>query len=416
MDRALAEKVDAVLLAGDLVDRDNRYFESYGPLESGFRRLAEGGIDIVAVAGNHDYDTLPRLFRSLARDPGLESRLHFLGAEGCWESLDLTREDGEVLRVLGWSFPAEHVRRSPFADRAPDPSTDAVTIGLLHADLDQPRSPYAPLSASDLEGRPEALWVLGHIHSGRWIEKPGCPPVLYAGSPQPLDPAETGEHSVALVTLDGSSCIGIERCLLATVRYDTVSVDVTGADDGEMLEEGILGALRAHADGLDAAAGSLRHLCCRVRLEGSTPLHGTLEDRLGGLLDDLHRPVGRLEVHVEKVDCDTRPALVLEDLARSLDAPGVLARLLLSLEGRAEYPGADALVKECIERLQRVYRARPYQLLRSRSSSGVLSGNPREEGEAARLETPTADLARQLLRRQGLLLLDALLAQKGPAA
>jgi hypothetical protein len=50
---AIAERVDLVALSGDLVDRANRYFEAFGPLEAGVRRLTAAGIPTVAVAGNH---------------------------------------------------------------------------------------------------------------------------------------------------------------------------------------------------------------------------------------------------------------------------------------------------------------------------------------------------------------------------
>src|SRR5690606_31256677 len=41
VDRAIAERVDLVAVSGDLVDRANRYFEAYGPLERGLERLKE---------------------------------------------------------------------------------------------------------------------------------------------------------------------------------------------------------------------------------------------------------------------------------------------------------------------------------------------------------------------------------------
>ena len=46
---AVEQGIDLVALSGDLVDRDNRFFEALGPLERGLGRLAEAGIDTVAV-------------------------------------------------------------------------------------------------------------------------------------------------------------------------------------------------------------------------------------------------------------------------------------------------------------------------------------------------------------------------------
>ena len=90
--------------------------------------------------------------------------------------------------------------------------------------------------------------------------------------------------------------------------------------------------------------------------------------------------MGEIGVHLEKVDLQTRPVIALEELARSTDVPGSLARMLLSLE-EGDLPGEHVdLVRSTLERLQRVYRASPYQPLRSGVAS-VASGNPWEDGE-----------------------------------
>mgnify|MGYP002763171153 FL=1 len=57
----MQQHVDAVALTGDVVDNENATYESLGPLQKGLSRLGEAGIDTIAVAGNHDYDALPRL-------------------------------------------------------------------------------------------------------------------------------------------------------------------------------------------------------------------------------------------------------------------------------------------------------------------------------------------------------------------
>ena len=61
VDWALANDIDAVALAGDVVERLEDRFEAYGHLERGVRRLVDAGISVVGVAGNHDVLALPRL-------------------------------------------------------------------------------------------------------------------------------------------------------------------------------------------------------------------------------------------------------------------------------------------------------------------------------------------------------------------
>ena len=68
VDSAIREKADLLVLAGDIVERDNRYFEAWAPLKAGVIRLLHAGLTIAAVAGNHDSEILPKLHDDLRRD------------------------------------------------------------------------------------------------------------------------------------------------------------------------------------------------------------------------------------------------------------------------------------------------------------------------------------------------------------
>src|SRR3954469_17173730 len=76
---AIDERVDLVALSGDIVDRENRYYEAIGPLERGLRALAKEGIPVFAVSGNHDHDVLPRVADALG---GFDSGFRLLGRGG----------------------------------------------------------------------------------------------------------------------------------------------------------------------------------------------------------------------------------------------------------------------------------------------------------------------------------------------
>ncbi|MFQ5457700.1 MAG: exonuclease SbcCD subunit D, partial [Myxococcota bacterium] len=53
VDLAITKKVSAVLFAGDIVESTNARFEALRPLENAVSRLAEAGIPVLGVAGNH---------------------------------------------------------------------------------------------------------------------------------------------------------------------------------------------------------------------------------------------------------------------------------------------------------------------------------------------------------------------------
>ncbi|MEX2501888.1 MAG: metallophosphoesterase, partial [Trueperaceae bacterium] len=185
---ATEEACDVVCLSGDVADQSNKFWEAIGPLEAGVTTLAEAGIQVVAVTGNHDHDVLPRLADQLP-----DGLLTLLGRGGRWERTTLEGDDGRPsLHLDGWSFPKARVTDDPLA--AYDlPHDGAVpTLGLVHGDLDLSTSPYAPLSRERLRRAAPDAWLLGHVHvpglhdldAGGWA--------LYPGSPQAQDPGEPG--------------------------------------------------------------------------------------------------------------------------------------------------------------------------------------------------------------------------------
>src|SRR6056297_3807858 len=76
----ISENIDVVVLAGDVVEHANRYFEAASALENGLRQLDDAGVSVFLVSGNHDYDVLP----SILKDHEFEN-VKLLGENGEWE-------------------------------------------------------------------------------------------------------------------------------------------------------------------------------------------------------------------------------------------------------------------------------------------------------------------------------------------
>jgi predicted phosphodiesterase len=389
VETAVERRVDLVALSGDLVDRANRFFEAVGPLERGLQRLAAAGIPAVAVAGNHDCDVLPKVARSLG------GALRLLGEGGRWEEMTIERGGAPALRVVGWSFPGEHVHASPLAGIPPRTPDGVPVLGLLHGDLDQPSSPYAPLARADLRATGVWFWLLGHVHAPR-LHAEAPVPLLYPGSPQALDPGETGPHGAWLLEMLPHRAPVAVPLPLSTVRYDALDVDVDGVEDADEMDLRITETVRAHAQRVaDAGCGPLRHVHCRLRLVGRTRLHGGIEARVGARVADLRQAHGDVLATVERLEVATRPAVDLAELERGTDAPGLLARLLVALDGGGPDASQQRLMADLAARATAARRSAAYQAL----------ADP----------APDPAYLRDLARRQALLLLDALLAQKEAA-
>lgn len=357
VDMAIQENVDLVCLSGDVADQDNKFWEAIGPLEQGIQRLAVAGIRTVAVSGNHDYDVLPRLANQLPPEQFI-----LLGRGGKWERHTISLNDKPVLHIDGWSFPSRRVVDSPLHayDLAPDPNTPI--LGLVHGDLGVADSPYAPLELLRLQSLPVAGWLLGHIHASRLINDSGRPWVLYPGSPQALDPGETGLHGVWLVELESGKLHAPTQLPLSSVRYASLEIDLTDAADTSDLEDRILNGIRGEVERIAAESEPhLVHLSLRLRLVGSTPVSHSVREVAKSVTEDLSLQFGNTSLSIEKTNVETTPSIDLEEYATSThSAPGALARLLLNLEQEDTSDEVQTLIHRARRELEQVHRHRDF--------------------------------------------------------
>ena len=185
---AVDRKVQAVVLAGDVVDHDEDRFEAFGHLSRGTATLVEHGIRVLGVAGNHDHVALPRL---ADRIPDFT----LLGRDCTWQRVEL-----EGVDLIGWSFNSRHHAgdplESPGLQTALDARrSDALCLGVLHGDLDQSQSRYAPVRTEDLAQHPVSGWFLGHIHQPHDLTQ--ARPIGYLGSLVGLDRSEMSSSFVS---------------------------------------------------------------------------------------------------------------------------------------------------------------------------------------------------------------------------
>lgn len=353
VDHVIAAGLDAVVLAGDVVDGLDDRFEAYGHLQAGISRLIEAEIPIFAVAGNHDVQALPRLAGQLPA-------FRLLGAGGDWESLTIATAAGVPVRLLGWSFPAAHVRRSPLESLRFVPQAGIATLAVLHCDLAAGASPYAPVSRRDLERVPVDAWLLGHVHRPSSLE--GDTPVGYLGSLVGLDPGEPGRHGPWLLEVEGPGRVRARQIPLAPLRFERVDWElgefdeVESGDPADLLFEALRAAMacvhRRIVDDATAFASEAgpRLVGCRIRLSGRGRHHPAVRRQLGAPQTYPRETWDGAHYFVEKVEERAAPDLDLAAIARGDDPPALLAgRLLLLLQGG---DGADTLLRRAARVLQ----------------------------------------------------------------
>lgn len=343
---AIDRKVDALLLAGDIVDQANRYYEAWGPLEAGVRRLAEKGIRTFAVAGNHDYDVFPRLMDDLGNEA-----FTLLGRDGQWSLERFTPEDRPVCQLIGWSFPSSHYRENPLDSFDLSIDTTHPCIALLHTQLDDLSGPYAGVATRTLGGRGVGLWVLGHVHQHSSNDVDGTR-VMYCGSLQAMDPGESGEHGAWLVTVDPAGTLSTELLPLSRVRYENCEIDITGASTPEDVEGWIPRSIGEFVDRIaEGEEGRLRYLSLRARVTGRVPRGLDAAPVAEKAQADLDLVRGQIRVVLDAVTVNTIPEVDLDALVESSGLAGELARLIRALEQEEPDEGAMGLVREALEEI-----------------------------------------------------------------
>jgi DNA repair protein SbcD/Mre11 len=266
---ALSEDVDAVLLAGDILNVDRAGPPAIVLLLDQFARLAERKIPIYWAGGAVDTpDSWPRSVT-------LPSNVHVFPI-GHVESLDLTRAGTTVARIQGTSCPEGGTVDARGFHRD---AHGLFTIGVA----------YGTNDSAGHEGDRVHYMALGGRHLQQTVdEQPGI--AHFCGSPQGRGPKETGPHGCTVVTVDETARAKIKFVATDTIRWIEQSLEVTATTKQEQLHDRLverLEKLQAQHPGVD--------LFIRWNIRGTGPLVNRLRPNslADELLTDLRRRFGQ---------------------------------------------------------------------------------------------------------------------------
>lgn len=398
---ALAERVDAVLLAGNVIDRENRRFEPLGPFERGLTELGRKTIPVYAIAGDHDFDVLRRIAGN-----DRSGTLRVVGSDGRWEQVPLAADDGTPVTLVAWSAPAQSHPGTPLAGFPALESHDQPVIAMLHASIagEQPEpGDYAPVTRNDLGDQPVDLWIAGHGHTPLF-DMDDVVPLLKPGAGSLLGPRERGPRGAWIVDVeqtDEARTVEARHVPLAPVRFTDVPLDVTGIAEIETIETGLVRAIHEALTTANAEdpGGHLVCLGCNLTVRGRTPFHTAIPELVHDLARTLDVEDRSVIAAITSVTIDTQPDIDLEPLVGRPDPVGEVARLLQSLDESGDAlddlaPAQQRLLQQTATRLQAAHRARVF---------APIAGDPE----------PDLATAATHLRREGWTVLDALIGQRG---
>ncbi|AKP65483.1 DNA repair exonuclease [Levilactobacillus koreensis JCM 16448] len=225
-DRALAEHVDFVVLAGDLFDRSEQSVAAQAFLFQQFQRLADAQIPVFISFGNHDYAA------DQHQTVAYPANVTTFGPEV--GTMTITLQSGETVAVSGFSYPERWVTTDPVVNFPGHARTD-WHIGLLHGAVATGSADhYAPFTVAELLAKRYDYWALGHIHHRQLLNDQ--PPILYAGNPQGRSINETGAKGAYLVTSQQGKLVP-EFFETGVVDWEVPTVQLTATTLSELGEQ-----------------------------------------------------------------------------------------------------------------------------------------------------------------------------------
>src|SRR5215218_6721749 len=206
VDLALAEKVDLVLIAGDLFDSNTQPRRSVERAAAQIKRLVDARIRVVIAPGTHDVYDKASIYRAF----DLPALAGAVGSD-LVTVLDPDHHDVHLQAldavVHGRCFATKRAPASPLAGL--DVSADGRAtwhIGLLHAALaieGRTDGDDVVVRTEEIEASHLDYLALGHWHSTS-KGKAGDTTYAYAGAPEPIALDQDRAGNVLLVTLDGA--------------------------------------------------------------------------------------------------------------------------------------------------------------------------------------------------------------------
>ncbi len=248
---AIAEKVDAVLICGDLFDSNAQPRRSVERAAIELSRLVDRHIPVVIIPGTHDCYEPSSIYRAFdlpalsgaAPDSDMVTVLTDSRPRVDFPNLDMS--------VHGVVFPTKRAPQSPLAgfDATRDEKTLFWQVGMIHGSLAVPgKFDQDEVMFTDSEVAASGLdyLALGHWHSFR-EGRTGATTWAYSGAPEPVALDQDGAGQVLLVELkqrNGKPVVTVEPRPVGRTKFEKLELDAAAITSQGELER----TLRERAD------------------------------------------------------------------------------------------------------------------------------------------------------------------------
>lgn len=218
---AIRQKVDFILLAGDVFDRQ-RSLRAQLALKKELEILAREQIAVYIVHGNHDP------LQNHRYPVSWPDNVHVFGSEHV-QRIPFYKQGQEVAAIYGISYPQARVTDNLAALFQRE--TDVFSIAMLHTNCGavSAHENYAPCTKEDLLRSGFDYWALGHVHTRRVVHE--HPPIVYPGNTQGRHIREQGERGFYLVEVSETGRIRLAFQPASEIVWLEKTVDFSAVQD-----------------------------------------------------------------------------------------------------------------------------------------------------------------------------------------
>jgi exonuclease SbcD len=227
---AINEKVNIVLIAGDLFDSNQQPQKNIDLVIEQFNLLGSNNIPVCLIPGTHDSLDSSSIYKKIDFE-GRCSNLKIFADENMsykeYANLDLTVYGKPNLSNRSYISPLKELKRL---------TSSKFHIAMAHGSLYIPEK----IAEDDHVFRREEVEASGmdYLALGHWHRVYRCPaelPAWYCGPPEWI-PDQKEKGAVLLVSLSDAGEVNVETKKLGLRDYDEVEIDVSGVQDLAMLK------------------------------------------------------------------------------------------------------------------------------------------------------------------------------------
>lgn len=304
------EQVDIILLAGDLFDGRNAYYETANALAEA---CSKSRARIFISPGNHD----PYCKNSPYRSVHFSENVHIFKRE------QIERIEIPSLNciIYGAGFETAECRAPLLQDFHAD--TDKCGIMVIHGEITSSASVYNPISKQMIANSGLTYLALGHVHTFDGIHRIGDTHYAYAGVPEGRGFDELGDKGI----------------LIGDIFKEKVDLHFHKLSPYNYTERIIKAENNKIPDILKMIPSGTDHEVCRLILEGvcDKPDVDVMQERLAPLF-----------YHLAIVDRTTPARSIWEDIEQD-GIKGMFLRKLRHKLDMEEDEGTQAIILRAVE-------------------------------------------------------------------